>query len=149
MYTIQDASKLLGLSRMTLYNKKTLLASKGYVQYKNDVLYITNEGINFLREEYIPTINNQKRRPKEQAKKDVKDIKDTSADLQKEVLEIQRKLYQEQIDFLKSQLEKAERKNNELMELLKSKDTIITQFSNRLLPTPKKKISLFKKRDAE
>lgn len=148
MYTIQDASKLLGVSRMTLYNKKSLLASKGYTQYKNDVLYITTDGINYLREEYIPNINNNKRHTKEQIQKN-KEAKQDAVNnaIQKDLLEIQRALYQEQIDFLKGQLDKLERKNNELMEIIKSKDAVINQFSNRLLPSPKRKFNFFRKND--
>lgn len=147
MYTFIEASKVLGVTRQTLYNKKQLLASKGYLEFKNDVLYITNEGINFMREQYIPSINKNKIHIKNKTTSDKTTLSEQKAKISNDLLDIQRELYQEQINFLKSQLERSEQKNNELLEMLKQKDILISQISNSFLPASKKSFSFFKKKN--
>ena len=56
----------------------------------------------------------------------------------KSLMQEQKEIYQEQISYLKAQIERLELNNKELLEMIKSKDILISQISNSMLPAQKK-----------
>ncbi len=56
-YTIKEASKILDCSTQNIYRQKSVLTSQGYmIQNSTGGFYITDKGINFLREKRIETM---------------------------------------------------------------------------------------------
>lgn len=56
-YTIKEASKILDCSTQNIYRQKNALISQGYmIQNSTGGFYITDKGINFLREKRIETM---------------------------------------------------------------------------------------------
>lgn len=146
MYTFIETANMLGITRQTLYNKEKELKSKGFIQIKNNTRFITTEGINYLREEYLPNMQQSKRHIKKEARQSTKSNEQID-NLIKSLMQEQKEIYQEQISYLKAQIERLELNNKELLEMIKSKDILISQISNSMLPASKKTFSFFKKKN--
>ena len=72
MYTFIETANMLGITRQTLYNKEKELKSKGFIQIKNNTRFITTDGINYLREEYLPNMQQSKRHIKKDVRQSTK-----------------------------------------------------------------------------
>jgi hypothetical protein len=166
LYSIQEASKKLNISRMTIYNKiRTYPELKKFIKVKNNVKYLMPEGLDLIKNSKID--NNIL----DNSKSDVKEIDNNNHTLEsnidykillKNFDNLQNEFYnnknnfteslQDQIQLMKSQLEEKDRQLESKDKQLESKDELLKNFqvllkveqeNNTKLLTEKSKKSLF------
>lgn len=148
LYTVSQASQMLGVSKVTIYNKLNSLNSelKPYIKRKNNILHIDDKGLLIIKESIDlinvqNTLNNEdiKVSSKEESNDSLNQFKDV-----KELIETVKNMVENsqgnyvnslvsQIELLKSELQKKDEQINNTLRLLENSQVLLKQHKEKVL----------------
>lgn len=141
MFTISKVAEMLKLSRQAIYNRKAELEEKGYYQVVDGKAHITANGVEYLKNKRVETIQSQdiyKDKDKEVADAVDDELLKKKAVEDSGYISLVVDIYKKQIEFYKEQVERLEKEKQNILNMFIEKDRAYNElvYSRALNPSP-------------